>query len=122
MWWQLRTIGRLHCSSKCPFCPDHDLIKHHATQECGKFAELCWAKGIRPEEALEYPPDLRWVEDCLLAASELATAVSKQKAEKTEVEVVDDARDELEEDKEANGRGGQRGSSNSLKEPECSLH
>ena len=40
---------------------------------------MCWVKGIRPEEAFEYHPDLGWFHKCVVAASEMAIAVAKQK-------------------------------------------
>ena len=81
-WWQLRTISKVHGHADCPYCKDTTLTKEHAMKKCDKFAELCWTRGIRPEEAFENIEDPGWLCSTLNAASEMAVALGKTKEAK----------------------------------------
>ena len=56
-------------------------------KNCNKFAELCWTRGIRPEEAFENFEDPGWLCSTLDAASEMAVALGKTK-EATRIELT----------------------------------
>ncbi len=81
LWWQIRALKSSHPKQRCPWCPGSDVTLDHLRLSCGKFAECCWIRGVRPEEAFGYPVNESVFRACLLASAALADAVRAANAD-----------------------------------------
>ena len=50
------------------------LTRKHLQSGCVFFAQHCWTRGVRPEEAFSDPTDAAWYTAVLSAMSEVAAA------------------------------------------------
>ena len=76
-WWQLRLLGQTYPATMCPQCePPMALTREHLQFQCPSFAEHCWTRGIRPEEAFRYPAENAWFTSTLLAVAQVDKALA----------------------------------------------
>ena len=84
VWWQLRATSKVYKRSTCPWCKDLELTRDHLQNSCGKFAEACWTRGVRPEDAFDRAPKVKWYAAALAATWDLAVALNAQEDEDVE--------------------------------------